>query len=105
MIRSKILVADDYTIAAQGLGSLLENDLELVGIVDDCRKTGLCVKSHGRRSAGSRRSRCTARAFVRFTIARTTAMKGGTHPSGVSFYPVLASEIRHEQQVEKDNAP
>jgi len=38
MLRSTVLVADDHAIVAQGLGSLLQNDFELVGIVNDGRK-------------------------------------------------------------------
>jgi DNA-binding NarL/FixJ family response regulator len=38
MLRSKVLVADDHAIVAQGLGSLLQNDFEVVGIVNDGRK-------------------------------------------------------------------
>jgi DNA-binding NarL/FixJ family response regulator len=38
MLRSKVLVADDHTIVAQGIGSLLQNEFELIGIVNDGRK-------------------------------------------------------------------
>ena len=38
MLRSKVLVADDHAVVAQGLGSLLQNDFEVVGIVNDGRK-------------------------------------------------------------------
>jgi DNA-binding NarL/FixJ family response regulator len=35
MLRSRILLADDHTIVAQGLRSLLQSDFEVVGIVSD----------------------------------------------------------------------
>jgi DNA-binding NarL/FixJ family response regulator len=35
MLRSRILLADDHTIVAQGLRSLLQSDFEVVGIVND----------------------------------------------------------------------
>jgi DNA-binding NarL/FixJ family response regulator len=38
MLRSKVLVADDHVIVAEGLGSLLQSDFEVVGIVNDGRK-------------------------------------------------------------------
>ncbi|HEV3115624.1 MAG TPA: response regulator transcription factor [Gemmataceae bacterium] len=38
MLHPKVLVADDHAIVAQGLGSLLQSDFELVGIVNDGRK-------------------------------------------------------------------
>jgi DNA-binding NarL/FixJ family response regulator len=38
MPRSKVLVADDHAIVAQGLGSLLQNEFEVVGIVNDGRE-------------------------------------------------------------------
>jgi DNA-binding NarL/FixJ family response regulator len=38
MLRAKVLIADDHTIVAQGLGRLLQNDFELVGIVNDGHK-------------------------------------------------------------------
>jgi DNA-binding NarL/FixJ family response regulator len=35
MDRARVLLADDHTIVAQGLGSLLKDDFELVGVVGD----------------------------------------------------------------------
>ena len=37
MKRPRVLLADDHTIVAEGLRSLLESDFELVGIVEDGR--------------------------------------------------------------------
>src|SRR5262249_24932528 len=38
VLRSKVLVADDHAIVAEGLGSLLQNEFDLVGIVNDGRE-------------------------------------------------------------------
>jgi DNA-binding NarL/FixJ family response regulator len=38
MLRSRVLVADDHTIVAQGLRSLLQDDFDVVGIVNDGRE-------------------------------------------------------------------
>lgn len=38
MIRPRVLLADDHTIVAQGLSSILEPEYELVGIVEDGRE-------------------------------------------------------------------
>src|SRR4026209_1330661 len=35
MTRARVLVADDHTIVAQGLASILRDDFELVGVVGD----------------------------------------------------------------------
>ena len=35
MDRARVLLADDHTIVAQGLGSLLKDDFDLVGVVGD----------------------------------------------------------------------
>jgi DNA-binding NarL/FixJ family response regulator len=44
MLRARVLVADDHTIVAQGLGRLLQNDFELVGIVNDGQKLVECAR-------------------------------------------------------------
>ena len=63
MPRSKVLVADDHAIVAQGLGSLLQNEFEVVGIVNDGRE--LVEATRQTRSAGmpSPRWLVTARAI------------------------------------------